>query len=68
MVTTEWCSNCEKDFEVEIDEWGCWECPGCGETIYPEDEDDFGPSPGCRTCGNFDNYPDCYEACPMNPD
>lgn len=55
------------------------ECPVCGRPVeniinsiedgdYEAVWDDDDPPMGCKTCGNWDNYPACYEACPMNPD
>lgn len=47
-----------------------FKCNKCGKemVVYEDVWDDDDPPMGCKTCGNWDNYPACYEACPMNPD
>ena len=56
------------------DQENAWVCSNCENRVFT-DEDDYDAEEededmplGCQACGGRDNYPACWEACPMNPD
>lgn len=66
------CPKCSAGMYWDVED-GAWICSNCDKIIETDEddydviEDDEVPM-GCSTCGGFDNYPNCYDSCPMNPD
>ena len=68
------CGECNASMYWDEDE-KAWVCVNCENRIYTDetdfdgvDDDDDDMPIFCVSCGNCDNYPNCWDSCSRNPD